>query len=318
MPVRILVTGGSGFIGSHLVERLVSLGHKVTVLDLLTTGQGTNLANVKSSINFVQGSILDEKKVQSLISKSEYVFHLAAVVGVLNIVNDPINSIITNIQGTQNVLESCHNSKVPVLLASSSEVYGKNTSDLLSESDDRILGSPTILRWSYSETKALDESLAYAYYAHKNLAVRIVRFFNTVGPRQLGEFGMVLPRFINSALVNKPLEIYGDGSQTRCFTHVLDVVDALMLVAFAKNSIGKVLNIGNNAEISIVNLAKKIIKITNSKSKVKFMPYSEVYGDSFEDMSRRVPNIELIRKIVGWTPTRNLDVIISDILMHTQ
>ena len=192
-------------------------------------------------------------------------------------------------------------------------MYGKNTADSLKESDNRILGSPVTLRWSYSEAKAIDESLAYAYYIEKSLETRIVRFFNTVGPRQLGAYGMVVPRFVKSALTNEPLTIYGDGNQTRCFAHVFDVVDAIISVAFSGNTIGKVINIGNNFEISINNLAKQIISMTNSKSNIVHIPYKEAYGDGFEDMERRVPNIDLIYSLVGWKPKRHLNEIIKDI-----
>jgi UDP-glucose 4-epimerase len=246
------------------------------------------------------------------------VFHLAAAVGVFNIVNKPLESLVTNIQGTENVLECSHEFNVPVFLSSSSEVYGKNISDSLSEGDDRILGSPVTLRWSYSEAKAIDESLAYAYFVEKQLETRIVRFFNTVGPRQLGAYGMVVPRFVKAALNNEPITIYGNGNQTRCFAHVYDVVDAVIAIAFAKNTIGKVINIGNDFEISINDLAKKIIEETNSTSQIVYVPYEEAYGEGFEDMERRVPNIDLIRDLVGWQPKRDLSTMIADISSEMQ
>jgi UDP-glucose 4-epimerase len=198
-------------------------------------------------------------------------------------------------------------------LTSSSEVYGKNVSDSLSEEDDRILGSPTTLRWSYSEAKAIDESLAFAYFVEKNLEIRIVRFFNTVGPRQLGAYGMVVPRFIKSALLNEDLTVFGDGKQTRCFAHVYDVIEAVIKVAFSEKTIGRVVNVGNNTEISISDLAKKVIKETNSQSKIEFVPYIEAYGQGFEDMERRVPNLDLIQELVGWEPLRELTEMIEDI-----
>jgi UDP-glucose 4-epimerase len=241
------------------------------------------------------------------------VFHLAAAVGVFNIVNNPLVSLLTNIRGTENVLEAAHLTKTPVFLTSSSEVYGKNISDSLKEEDDRILGSPVTLRWSYSEAKAIDESLAYAYFIEKKLETRIVRFFNTVGPRQLGAYGMVVPRFVKSALTNEPITIYGDGNQTRCFAHVYDVIEAVIAIAFAENTIGKVVNIGNDFEISINNLALKIIEQTNSESEIVHIPYEEAYGDGFEDMERRVPSIELINELVGWKPQRDLSTMINDI-----
>jgi UDP-glucose 4-epimerase len=316
--MRILVTGGAGFIGSHLCERLISDAHTVTAIDNFSTGLSLNLAKLADSENFnlVEGSILDSNILNPLIRDADYVFHLAAAVGVFNIIKNPLDSLLTNIRGTENVLEAAHKTKTPVFLTSSSEVYGKNISDSLKESDDRILGSPVTLRWSYSEAKAIDESLAYAYFVEKQLETRIVRFFNTVGPRQLGAYGMVVPRFVKAAIANEPITIYGDGNQTRCFAHVYDVVDAVMAIAFAQNTIGKVINIGNDFEISVNGLAKKVIHETGSKSKLVYVPYIEAYGDSFEDMERRVPNIDLINQLVGWKPKRDLSTIIADILVE--
>jgi UDP-glucose 4-epimerase len=316
--MRILVTGGAGFIGSHLCERLIQMGHQVVALDDLSTGVASNLHGLQESSGFqlVEGSILDRDLVLKLTSNSDYVFHLAAAVGVFNIVNHPLSSLMTNIRGTENVLEASVHSGIPVLLASSSEVYGKNTSDSLKESDDRILGSPLTLRWSYSEAKAIDESLAYAYFVEKNLQTRIVRFFNTVGPRQLGRYGMVVPRFVSAAIRNEPISVYGNGAQTRCFAHVFDVIDALVAVAFSEKTVGRVLNIGNSFEISMNDLAAKIVLETNSASKIVHVPYSEAYGEGFEDMERRVPNLDLISKLVGWSPKRDLVQIIQDIKLE--
>ena len=309
------MTGGAGFIGSHVCERLISDGHTVTAIDNFSTGRASNLTNLIGSINFtlVEGSILDNNILTPSINDADYVFHLAAAVGVFNIVNNPLASLLTNIRGTENVLEAAHATKTPVFLTSSSEVYGKNVSDSLKENDDRILGSPVTLRWSYSEAKAIDESLAYAYFVEKQLETRIVRFFNTVGPRQLGAYGMVVPRFVKAALTNDPITIYGDGNQTRCFAHVYDVVDAVIAIAFADNTIGKVINIGNDFEISINGLARKIIEETASKSEIVYVPYAEAYGNGFEDMERRVPNIDLINQLVGWKPKRDLSTMIADI-----
>ena len=313
--MRVLVTGGAGFIGSHLCERLILDGHSVTVIDNFSTGREKNLANRVNRPDFtlVKGSILDSTVLNPLIKNVDYVFHLAAAVGVFNIVNHPLDSLLTNIRGTENVLEAAHQTQTPVLLTSSSEVYGKNVSNSLKETDDRILGSPVTLRWSYSEAKAIDESLAYAYFVEKKLEVRIVRFFNTVGPRQLGAYGMVVPRFVKAALANEPLSVYGDGNQTRCFAHVYDVIDAVIAIAFADNAIGRVVNIGNDFEISVNDLAEKVISETNSTSAIMHVPYEEAYGPGFEDMDRRVPNIELINKLVGWKPKRNLSTMITDI-----
>ena len=316
--MRILVTGGAGFIGSHLSERLIKDGHKVTVLDDFSTGRTSNLASLEgvSGFTLIEGSILDLDLLTRLINEAEYVFHLAAAVGVFNIVHNPLASLLTNIRGTENILEAAYASSTPVFLTSSSEVYGKNVSDSLKETDDRILGSPVTLRWSYSEAKAIDESLAYAYFIEKKLETRIVRFFNTVGPRQLGAYGMVVPRFVKSALANEPITIYGDGNQTRCFAHVFDVIDAVIAIAFAANTIGQVINIGNDFEISINGLAQKIITQTDSESEIVYVPYEEAYGDGFEDMERRVPNIDLINNLVGWKPQRDLSTMISDIAIE--
>jgi len=313
--MKILVTGGAGFIGSHLCERLIGEKHEVVALDNFSTGRASNLTSLISSPNFrfVEGSILDTNILNPLIKNAEYVFHLAAAVGVFNIVQNPLASLLTNIRGTENVLEAAHSTNTPVFLTSSSEVYGKNISNSLKETDNRILGSPVTLRWSYSEAKAIDESLAFAYYIEKQLETRIVRFFNTVGPRQLGAYGMVVPRFVSSALTNEPITVYGEGNQTRCFAHVYDVIDAVIAIAFSDNTVGKVINIGNNFEISINGLAQKIISETNSKSEIVYVPYEEAYGDGFEDMERRVPNIDLVRQLVNWTPKRDLSTIIIDI-----
>ena len=313
--MQILITGGAGFIGSHLSERLIGDGHKVTVIDNFSTGSASNLTTLNGSPNFtlVEGSILDTNTLNPLVNKADYVFHLAAAVGVFNIVKHPLNSLLTNIRGTENVLEAASATNTPVFLTSSSEVYGKNVSDSLKEADDRILGSPLTLRWSYSEAKAIDESLAFAYFVEKKLETRIVRFFNTVGPRQVGAYGMVVPRFVESAINNQPITIYGDGRQTRCFAHVYDVVDAVIAIAFSENTVGKAINIGNDYEISINDLAKKIIAETDSKSIVEYVPYEAAYGNGFEDMDRRVPNLTLIQSLVGWQPKRNLSEIISDL-----
>jgi UDP-glucose 4-epimerase len=298
-----------------LAEQLLNEGHAVVGLDNLKTGKLENLSSVKDlpAFHFIEGSVLDYSSVEKSIQGVDYIFHLAAAVGVFNIVNSPLQSLMTNIRGTEIVLESANAIGVPLFFTSSSEIYGKNTSDSISETDDRILGSPTTLRWSYSEAKAIDESLVHAYHVEKGLETRMVRFFNTVGPRQLGSYGMVVPRFVKAAIENKPITIYGTGEQTRCFAHVYDVIDAVMQVAFSKVTIGKVINIGNNQEISMNDLATLIIQRTNSKSTIIHVPYEEAYGTGFEDMKRRIPNIGLIKSLVGWEPKRNLETIIDDI-----
>ena len=314
--MNIVVTGGSGFIGSHLCDRLVHDNNKVTIVDDFSTGNKLNLKKLLQSPNLliINSSVLDYESLKPIIRDCDYVFHFAAAVGVFNIINNPLSSLLTNIRGTENVLEAAYNFGIPVFLASSSEVYGMNTSDSLKEGDNRVLGSPTKLRWSYSEAKAIDESIAYAYYVEKQLQTRIVRFFNTVGPRQIGTYGMVLPRFIRAALNNEPINVYGSGEQTRCFVHVYDVIDAVVATAFSDKTIGKILNIGNNFEISINELARKIIKDTGSSSEIVHVSYMDAYGDEFQDMERRVPNIELIKELVGWSPTRDLSTIIKDVI----
>ena len=316
--MRVLVTGGAGFIGSHLTDRLVQEGHGVTALDNLATGRIENLALARETGNltFVEGSVLDPALVDRLVEQTDYIYHLAAAVGVFNILERPLASLMTNLRGTENVLDSALKFSCPVLIASSSEVYGKNVSDSLQEDDSRILGSPLMLRWSYSQAKALDETLAYAYWKDQKLQARIVRFFNTVGPRQLGAYGMVVPRFVAAALAGEDLTIYGDGKQTRCFGHVADIIDALIAVSDSEKTIGTVVNIGNSEEISIYDLAQKIIETTNSTSKIVYVAYEDAYLDGFEDMERRVPNIDRIKKLTGWAPTRNLDTIIRDVAQH--
>jgi UDP-glucose 4-epimerase len=314
--VNILVTGGSGFIGSHLCERLILDGHNVVALDDLSSGRKANLDDVIDNANFELrvGSILDRDLIGKVTANIDFIFHLAAAVGVFNIVNKPLESLLTNIRGTENIFEFADKRNIPVLFSSSSEIYGKNTIGSLKEDDDRILGTPTTLRWSYSEAKAIDESLAFAYFSEKKLPTRIVRFFNTVGPRQLGDYGMVLPRFIESALQNKTIQIYGTGQQTRCFAHVSDVIDALLKISFTEKTIGRVVNIGNNVEISINNLAELVIDITNSSSKIVHIPYNQAYGIGFEDMQRRVPDISLLESLVDWKPTHSIHEIILDII----
>ena len=311
--MRYLVTGGAGFIGSHLVEKLVSLKKIVTVLDDFSTGGEVNLLKIRNQVNFVNGTILDRSTVQKLVLESDYVVHLAAALGVMNIIRNPLESLKTNLQGTEIVLEAADKFNKPVLIASTSEVYGKNNKVPLSEIDDRIIGHPLKSRWSYSEAKAVDESLAYFYYLKNQLPTRIVRLFNTVGPRQIGNYGMVLPRFVSAALNNKELEVYGSGDQIRCFCHVNDAVRALLLVMDSDKSIGEVFNVGNNEQITIMELAKKVIEITGSHSSIEKIPYEKAYQEGFEDMQRRVPDISKIKQVLGWEPEINLDQIITDI-----
>ena len=311
--MKYLITGGAGFIGSHLTEALIARGDQVVILDNFFTSSMDNLNQVKDKVNVVEGNILDQRLVAKLVSESDYIVHLAAALGVFNIVNKPLESLKTNLQGSEIVLEAADKFKKPVLIASTSEVYGKNDKVPLNEEDDRIIGHPLKSRWSYSEAKAVDESLAYFYYLENKLPIRIVRFFNTVGPRQVGNYGMVVPRFVSAALNNQPLQVYGNGDQIRCFCHVDDAVRALLLVVDSDKAVGNVFNIGNNQQISILELAKKIIEITGSKSEIVKLPYSEAYSEGFEDMQRRVPDISKIKNALGWTPQIGLDQIIKDI-----
>jgi len=311
--MKYLITGGAGFIGSHLAEELVARGDEVVVLDDFSTGLPINIMAIKDKITLVEGNILNNDILQNLIPKCDHVIHLAAALGVLNIVSKPLQSLKTNLLGTENILETASHFNKPVFLASTSEIYGKNNKVPLNEEDDRIIGHPLISRWSYSEAKAVDESLAYFYNQELDLPVRIVRFFNTVGPRQVGQYGMVLPRFVNAAQKNETLSVYGSGEQIRCFCHVADAVRAILLVIDSKEAIGQVFNVGNIEQISIDNLAKKVIEITGSKSSIEKIAYETAYPEGFEDMQRRVPDISKIKQILGWEPKINLDQIIKDI-----
>ena len=311
--MKYLITGGAGFIGSHLVEKLITRGDQVVVFDNLSTGSAINLSGIKEKITFHEGNILDKAAIDKLVSESDYVVHLAAALGVLNIVNKPLESLRTNLQGSEVVLEACDKYRKPVLIASTSEIYGKNDKVPLNEEDDRIIGHPLKSRWSYSEAKAVDESLAYFYYLENKLPIRIVRFFNTVGPRQVGHYGMVVPRFVSAALKNETLSVYGNGEQIRCFCHVDDAVRALLLVMDSDKAVGEVFNVGNNQQITIMELAKKVIELTGSSSTIEKIAYEKAYPEGFEDMQRRVPDISKINQVLGWTPEINLDQIIKDI-----
>ena len=311
--MKYLITGGAGFIGSYLTKKLLARNDEIIVLDDLSTGNADNLNSYIDKIEFVNGSILNSRLVEDLVSRCDYVVNLAASLGVFNIVNKPLESLIINLKGTGIVLDAAMKFSKPILVASTSEIYGKNIKNELTEEDDRIIGHPLKSRWSYSEAKAVDESLAYFYFQEQGLQSRIVRFFNTVGPRQVGHYGMVVPRFVSAALKNEPLSVYGSGDQIRCFCHVDDAVRALLLVMDSDKAIGQVFNVGNNQQISIMDLAKKVIEITNSSSKIEKIAYEDAYPDGFEDMQRRVPDISKIKQVLGWTPEINLNQIIKDI-----
>ena len=303
-------------MGSHLVDELVLRGDSVIILDDFSTGRRENISHHEGNplVHIVEGSILDISVVDKLTSQADRVFHLAAAVGVFNIVQHPLESLTTNIKGSENVFESCLKHDKPVLITSSSEVYGKNTSDLLDENSDRVVGAPQKIRWSYSDAKAIDESMAIALHQQKGLETRIVRLFNTVGSRQVGRYGMVVPRFVEAALKNTSITIYGTGKQTRCFGHVADVVDAILKLDKSPKAVGKPVNIGVNQEISIFDLAQKVIERTKSQSVIAYQSYDDAYAQGFEDMERRVPDNTLLRNLTGWNPTRTIDNIIDDLV----
>ena len=321
--MKYLVTGGAGFIGSYLVEALLSMGHIVTIVDDMSTGTYNNIKPFKKDKNFsfVLGTILDQNLMMKLVSKCDQVFHLAAVVGVKHVMENPVDTIRTNTIGTENILHYCAKYNKKVLIASTSEVYGKamkikKGNAGLKESDDSLFGATHIRRWSYATSKALDEFLSLAYYQEKNLPVVIVRLFNTVGPRQLGDYGMVIPIFVHKALLGDTLPVFGDGNQRRSFTYVGDVVKGIIKLMDTKKAEGQVINIGNSDEITINELAKLVIKITKSKSQIEYIPYEKAYGIGFEDMSRRKPDISKINKLIGFQPTLGIEEIVEQVVKY--
>jgi len=312
--VRVLITGGAGFIGSHLCDALVSEGKEVTILDNLSSGSKKNIEHLEGKIKLIQGDIRDQKLVDSLVAENNLILHMAAAVGVDKILEKPIESVSTNFYGSEIVLKSAVKYDKRLIIASTSEIYGKNLNQTLKETDDRIIGTPQKLRWSYSDAKALEEAVAHSLYLTRKLRVTTVRFFNTVGPRQTGEYGMVIPRFVKAAVENKPLQVFGDGSQSRVFCHVQDTVRAVLLLAENEKSIGEVFNIGGKGEITILDLAKMIINQINSKSEITFKNYINAYAVGFEDMARRVPDITKITNAIGWNPKIDLNQIIEDVM----
>jgi UDP-glucose 4-epimerase len=311
--VRVFITGGAGFIGSHLCDALVAEGKEVIILDNLSTGSKKNIAHLEGKIKVFQGDIRDQKLVESLVAESDLVLHMAAALGVDNILENPIESISTNFYGSEMVLNAATKYDKRIIIASTSEIYGKNPKQPLTETDDRVIGSPQKLRWSYSDAKALEEANAHFLHTTKKLRVTTIRFFNTVGPRQTGKYGMVIPRFVKAALENGPLKVFGDGSQSRVFCHVKDTIKAVLLLAGTNKSIGEVFNIGGKGEITILDLAKIIIKQTNSKSEITFADYKDAYAVGFEDMARRVPDVSKIKLFTGWEPEIDLKTIIRDV-----
>jgi UDP-glucose 4-epimerase len=316
--MRALITGGAGFIGSHLAEALLAAGHSVAAIDNLATGSQRNIEHLlpQPQFRFVEGDVLNEPQMARLVAEADVVFHLAAAVGVRWIIDHPLLSIRTNIRATEVVLEQASQCKARVILASTSEVYGKNDGGPLTEKADSIIGPTSVTRWLYANTKATDEFLAYAYHREMALPVVIVRFFNTVGPRQTGQYGMVVPRFVRQALRNEPITIYGDGSQSRCFTYVGDAVRCLIRLAETPAAVGEAFNIGCAQEITILDLARKILALTSSASPLQFIPYDQAYERGFEDMRRRVPDVSKLRSTIGYAPHTSLEENLSRIIQH--
>lgn len=315
--MRTLITGGAGFIGSHLTDELCARGDEIIILDDLSTGRLENLATSIESVRFVEGSVLDVGLVDSLVARVDRVFHLAAAVGVHTILNEPLKSLRTNLHGTENVLEAALRNDASVLLASTSEIYGKNTADALDEGADRILGSPLTARWTYAAAKGLDESFAHAYARELGLRVAIARPFNTVGPRQTGRYGMVVPNLVRQALAGEPLTVYGDGSQSRCFGFVGEVAPAMISLLEEEQAHGRAVNLGGAREVSILDLATLIRNRTGSSSDIVLVPYTEAYGEGYEDMQRRVPNNALAAELIGYEPRlaleRIVDAVVEDV-----
>jgi len=312
---RILITGGAGFIGSHLAERLLADGNHVTIMDNLSTGRYANVAHLESrgNVELFIDSVLNEKLAEELIRNSDKVYHLASAVGVKLIMEQGVKTIETIFGGTDVVLRHCSRYRKPVLITSTSEVYGKGVQVPFREDDDVLTGSTSKHRWAYACAKALDEFLALAHFRETRLPVVIVRLFNTVGPRQTGQYGMVVPRFVQSAMKSEPIIVHGDGEQSRCFAHVLDVIEGLNRALQSPGCFGQVINLGNDKEVTINNLAKLAIEITGGKSEIKHIPYEQAYGEGFEDMRRRVPSLDKARKLVGYEPTRDLRAIVTDV-----
>ena len=313
--MNFLITGGAGFIGGHLTEKLLSLGHKVTVIDNYSTGSPRNLARVcgNAGLQVIEDDLLETANLEKLISGSDVIYHLAAAVGVELVVHDPVRTIRTNVEGSARVLELAAKYHKRVILASTSEVYGKSANQEFNENDDLLIGCPVRSRWSYACSKLLDEFYLMAYHRNMALPGTVVRFFNTVGPRQTGQYGMVIPRFVQAALNGQPLKVYGSGEQSRCFCHVFDTVRALVALADCPESIGRIYNIGNTTPVSIRELAEQVIRQLNSSSKIELIPYEQAYEHGFEDMLRRKPDTRAIRDLINWQPEHDLVDIINDV-----
>ena len=311
--MRVFITGGAGFIGSHLTDALIARGDAVTILDNLTTGSATNIAHLEGKIELVQGDIRDAALIEKLMAPADLVLHMAAALGVNTILEKTIESVSVNFTGSEVVLNAATKLKKRLIIASTSEIYGKNPQQPLHEESDRVVGAPQKIRWTYSDAKALEEAIAHSLHTTQGLKVTTVRLFNTVGPRQTGRYGMVVPRFVQSALKNEPITIYGDGTQSRVFCHVQDAVQAIATIADTDSTIGDVYNVGGTGEVTIKQLAEKVIALTGSKSEITYTPYSDAYPAGFEDIQRRVPDISKIKSAIGWAPCKDLTQIISDI-----
>ena len=309
--MRVFITGGAGFIGSHLADHYVNAGHHVTILDNFSTGSKTNITNLEGKVTTIDGDIRNIELVESLTKDADLVLHMAAALGVNTILESPLESMSTNITGSEVVLNAAAKFNKRIIIASTSEIYGKNPKQPLSEIDDRDVGAPQKIRWTYSDAKAIEEAMAFALHQEKNLAVTTVRLFNTVGPRQTGRYGMVVPRFVHAALKNEPITIYGDGTQSRVFCHVADAVQAIATMAAAESTIGDVYNVGGTGEVTIKQLAEQVLAVTRSQSPITYTPYSEAYPAGFEDIQRRVPDISKVKSAVNWAPTKDLKQIIS-------
>ena len=311
--MRVFITGGAGFIGSHLADHYVNAGHAVTVIDNFSTGSKSNIAHLEGKVTTIDGDIRDVDLIDQLTKDSDLILHMAAALGVNTILESPLESMSTNITGSEVVLNAAAKHNKRIIIASTSEIYGKNPKQPLSETDDRVVGSPQKIRWTYSDAKAIEEAMAYAMYQEMKLPVTTVRLFNTVGPRQTGRYGMVVPRFVQASLKNQPITIYGDGTQSRVFCHVADAVLAIATIATSDSTIGDFYNVGGTGEVSIKQLAEQVIDVTGSKSDITYTPYSDAYPAGFEDIQRRVPDISKIKQAIGWAPTKDLTHIISDI-----
>lgn len=314
--MKILVTGGAGFIGSHLAEKLLESGHEVFIIDNLWTGKLDNLSKIQNHkrLHLVVNTILDESVMNELIFKVDHVYHLAAAVGVKKIMDHPVETLDINVKGTEMVLRLANQFKKKVFIASTSEIYGKHLEHDLSEDDNRIMGTVKKRRWAYACSKTLDEFLALAYFDEKKLPIVIGRLFNTVGPRQTGQYGMVLPTFVQSALLGKPIIVYGEGTQTRSFTHVKDVVEAITRLMDEPAAEGDIFNVGNNTEVTINELAQKVKEMTGSNSEIEHIPYEKAYGPGFEDMEKRCPNIDKVKKLIVFEPSYDLEAIIQSVI----